>query len=208
MKRLKLRGKQILLVVLIVFLASTTIFCLGNAKVAASAETGAEPPKENVQEIPTDETAQELLDSFIAQLKAKYGDDYEMYLNAILSEWGSVEDYLLSLAGERTDPAANGWRKFVGWLSDNAPIWAPAVAGIGLIILIICGKKAMNKLLAWLNSKKKTVYKGMNKLYEAQYALGAAVLKQLGNGPQTENERKALVAAMQKLQEEDIDGEV
>lgn len=166
---------------------------------------GTEEGEPSDESEPADNAFQAVIDGFLARLKAKYGDDYETYYNAIIAEWGSVEEYLLSLVEDETDVAATGWKNFVSWLGENAPIWASALA-IGLVIvLILCGRGVVNKLWDWLNSKKKTAVAAVNALYVAQIAQGKALMKLLGENPRNEEERAAIEAAIKKLEEEDDD---
>lgn len=146
-----------------------------------------------------------LVEGFLAKLRAKYGDGYEAYLDVILSEWGTVEDYLLSLAGERDDPAANGWRAFIGGLTETAPIWATALAFIIAVTGLLYKRFKDKQILSTVKSFKNTTYKGLNKMQELLLALGKAQLKQLGCGAATEAERKALEDSMKKLGEVDKD---
>lgn len=146
-----------------------------------------------------------LLEGFVEKLKAKYGADWETYYNAILAEWGSVEDYLLSLAGERADPAANGWRAFIGGLTETAPIWATALALIIAVTGLLYKRFKDRQILNTVKSFKNTTYKGLNKMQEVLLALGKAQLKQLGCGAATEAERDALIDSMKKLGEVDKD---
>ena len=125
---------------------------MGNAP--ASAEEVAEPP---VTDETTDETEtvedglKALVDGFLAQLKAKYGDDYETYYNAIITQWGSVEEYLLSLVTEDTpDAVANGWTAFVKWLGEYSPVWGSIFAVFAVIIVVLLVKNSLNKLTGYV----------------------------------------------------------
>lgn len=147
-----------------------------------------------------------LVDGFLAKLKAKYGEGYEAYLDVILSEWGSVEDYLLSLAGERDDPASNGWRAFIGGLSETAPVWAPALSVLLLIAVYLYKRYTERRTAKEFRSYKTTMFRELNKMQESLYALGKSELKQLGTGSVTEPERAALEEAMKGLKEEEDGG--
>lgn len=152
-----------------------------------------------------DDSLNGLVEGFIARLKAKYGDGYKAYLDTILTEWGTVEEYLLALAGERDDPASRGWREFIGGITETAPIWATILAIIiavaGFVYKNIKDKRVLNSL----KNFKSTTYKGLNKMQEVLLAVGQAQLKQLGCGAMTEAERSALEDAMKKLLEVDKD---
>ena len=90
-----LKSQKLLLSLVLV---AAVLFAVLSAFPLAYAE---ELPPDMVAEEPLEPTdgseTENLVDRFIANLKDKYGDDYEYYLNAILEQWGSVEAYLLSL---------------------------------------------------------------------------------------------------------------
>lgn len=198
---------------IIVSLAVCGLFCMlfmGNAATATYADEGPqETPVED--ELPAEEETdgnglKSLVDGFIARLKAKCGDDYETYYNAILAEWGSVEEYLLSLAGEPDDAAASGWTAFVKWLGEYAPIWGSILAVTVLLIVIVLGKKALNKVAGWATGtggKFKIVFKSINKMYKADVAEMRALVKLLGENPRFEDEKKALEESIKEIESED-----
>lgn len=191
----------IALVSLIVLLFSC-VLCLGNAVHASADEV---PQTEEV----TDEKSElkTLVEGFLAQLKEKYGDDYETYYNAILAEWGSVEEYLLSLIGDGTpDAMTSGWTKFVKWLGEYSPIWASILAVAAVIIIIVCGKKALGKVANWVTGtggKFKTVFNSINKLYAAQNAQSEALIKLLGENEKFKAERAALQSSVEEIKKDD-----
>ncbi|MCI8499277.1 MAG: hypothetical protein HFE28_01515 [Clostridia bacterium] len=170
---------------------------MGNAP--ASAEEVAEPP---VTDETTDETEtvedglKALVDGFLAQLKAKYGDDYETYYNAIITQWGSVEEYLLSLVTEDTpDAVANGWTAFVKWLGEYSPVWGSIFAVVAVIIVVLLGKKALNKVTGFVmgtGSKFKTLFSEINKIDAALSAQSKALVKLLGENEKFKEERENL----------------
>lgn len=205
MKKLKVCGRLLAMLALIVCLF-LVLPVMGNAATVSAEETtseeGAETPvtpeEETDGEI-DDSGLQALVDGFLAQLKARYGEDYETYYNAILAEWGSVEQYLLSLIDENTpDAVARGWTAFVKWLSDYAPIWGSALAIVAVIIVILFGKKALNKVVEWItgmNTKFKTIVSAFNTLYASEKAQNEALVKLLGENERFADERKALEEA-------------
>lgn len=195
---LKTISKYCATIVLIVALFAG-LCAMGNAPVRASAAPDA---AEETEESKDPEELQKLVDAFLAQLKAKYGEDYETYYNAIIAEWGSVQNYLLSIVDGKDDPAANGWRAFVGWLGENAPVWGAALAVALVIIVILCGRAVVNKVMKWMNARKKDVYSGMNAISEAQIAQGKALLKLLGESPMTEEERAEIERTNARLKGE------
>lgn len=196
------RFTVLIALVSVIVLLFSCAFCMGNT-VRASAEEA--PQTEEV----TDEKSElkTLVEGFLAQLKAKYGEDYETYYNAILTKWGSVEAYLLSLVDEDTpDATATGWTKFVKWLGEYAPIWASILAVAAIIIIILCGKKALQKVAEWVTGSRgkfKTVFNSINKLYAAQNAQSEALIKLLGENDKFKNERAALQASVEEIKKDD-----
>lgn len=202
MAKLKHYGRVILSVILAILLMAGVVLCTtASSPLSAAAYTEEAVPMSAVDPAETsDEAIHNFVEGFVAKLRAKYGEEYESYLNDILSEWGSVEEYLLSLAKDRTDPASNGWRKFVSWLGENAAVWAPALAIALVIAGILFARSVVRK---YWDKQKKIFTVGMNKLFEAQIAQGKALEKLLGEGPKTEEERAALKASTKKLEEVD-----
>ncbi len=161
----------------------------------------------NAEEAEGETSSNALVDSFIAQLKAKYGDEYEKYYNAIIEKWGSIEAYLLDkISDETNDPVANSWRAVMEWLHEYSPIWASILAVAGIAVVFFGFRFALVKLLSWLDQKKNTVYKSINTVFEAQHAQNRAILKLLGNNPNTADERAIIEEAQRKLEEEYGDG--
>ncbi len=209
MKKLKFFSKITVLAAIAVCLFAC-FFLMGNAAATANAE-GAEiiapTDPENAPaeggEAPDEEAGgeglQTLVDGFLAQLKAKYGEDYETYYNAILAEWGSVEEYLLSLVTEDTpDVAADGWRAFVAWLREYSPVWASILAIICILIVILFGKRALKRV-----SKFKTVFASINKMYAAHIAEQKAILRLLGENEKFKAEREALENSVKEIEADD-----
>ena len=214
MKKLKVCGR--LLATLALFVCLFLVLpVMGNAATVSAEETtsveGAETPvtpeEETDGEI-DDSGLQSLVDGFLAQLKAKYGEDYETYYNAIFAEWGSVEEYLLSLIDENTpDAVASGWTAFVKWLSDYAPIWGSALAIVAVIIVVLFGKKALNKVVQWItgmNTKFKTIVSAFNTMYASEKAQNEALVKLLGENERFSEERKALEEANGEIDKDEI----
>ncbi len=179
---------------------------MGNAP-AVTNEGVQETPAES-QKLPTDEETTDglktLVDGFLAQLRDKYGEDYETYYNAILDKWGSIEEYLLSLVGEE-DEAGSGWISFVNWLHEYAPVWGSVLAVALLIIVILFGKSALRKVSDWVTGTGKrfhTIYSAFNTLYAAQKAQNDALLKLLGENERFQTEREALEKASEELTDE------
>lgn len=162
---------------------------------------------EQTPENPTDgETGEDdpesLVDRFIENLKDKYGEDYEYYLNAILEQWGSVEAYLLSLTDNLPDEFQAGYTDFIQWLGEYAPIWAPCLAVALIVIGIIVGKKALNKILNRIvEARIKPIEEELNKQSEAQAAQLKATRALLGSNDKFAEERKTAEDAEKKLLE-------
>ena len=171
-------------------------------------DTTVEEPQEpdtgdTTPETPTDGSETEnLVDRFIANLKDKYGDDYEYYLNAILEQWGSVEAYLLSLTDNLPDELQTGYADFIGWLGEYASIWAPCLAVALVIVGLIVGKKALNKILNRIvEARIQPIQAELNKQSEAQAAQLKATRALLGTNDKFAEERQAAEIAEKKLLE-------
>ncbi|MCX4384265.1 MAG: hypothetical protein OSJ39_00530 [Clostridia bacterium] len=217
MKNLKFFSKITVLAAIAVCLFACFFF-MGNAAATANAEGAeitmpAEPENQLAEggEAPDGEAGgeglQTLVDGFLSQLKAKYGEDYETYYNAILAEWGSVEEYLLSLVTEDTpDVAADGWRAFVAWLGEYSPVWGSILAILCILIVILFGKKALKRVGEWLTGaggKFKTVFASINKMYAAHIAEQKAILRLLGENEKFKAEREALENSVKEIEADD-----
>lgn len=137
-------------------------------------EDTTEPPKNAVDpDISTDETHLTALTAqFIEYLKAQYGADYEFYYNNIIEQWGSIEAYLLSFGEKLPEEHRSGWQKFVGWLTEYSPVWAPVFAVILVIFGGVIGKKQLNKLVERLvNSKLSPLVRELNLQSNATVAM-------------------------------------
>ena len=195
-----LKSQKLLLSLVLV---AAVLFAVLSAFPLAYAEalppyTGAEEPLD-----PTDISETEnLVDRFIANLKDKYGDDYEYYLNAILEQWGSVEAYLLSLTDNLPDELQTGYADFIGWLGEYASIWAPCLAVALVIIGVIVGKKALNTILNRIvEARIKPIEEELNKQSAAQAAQLKATRALLGTNERFAEERKSAEDAEKKLLE-------
>lgn len=128
-------------------------------------EDTTEPPKNAVDpDISTDESSlNTLIVQFTEYLKTKYGADYEFYYNNIIEQWGSIEAYLLSFGEKLPEEHRSGWQKFIGWLTEYSPVWAPVFAVILVIFGGVIGKKQLNKLVERLvNSKLSPLVRELN----------------------------------------------
>ena len=199
-----------LIIALVAFLAAGACIFAGNAPIAANAEAEAVAPEgapagpDDTEHNAEDDTLRALVDGFLARLKAKYGDDYETYYNAILAEWGSVEEYLLSLVTEDTpDVVASGWGKFVKWLGDYSPVWASVFAIAIVIMLILIGRRALSKIGGWASGNKKqmkTVFSTFNKHSRGLIAVQRFLLKFAGENERFKGERKALEESIKEIE--------
>lgn len=115
---------------------------------------------------------EELVDGFTEYLKSKYGADYEFYYNQIIEQWGSIEGYLLSFGSKLPDEYQSGWEKFIHWLGEYAPVWAPALAVVILILVAVIGKKQFNKLIDRIvNGKLSPIVQELNAQSKATVAI-------------------------------------
>lgn len=195
-----LKSQKLLLSLVLV---AAVLFAVLSAFPLAYAE---ELPPDMVAEEPLEPTdgseTENLVDRFIANLKDKYGDDYEYYLNAILEQWGSVEAYLLSLTDNLPDELQTGYADFIGWLGEYASIWAPCLAVALVIIGFIVGKKALNAILNRIvEARIKPIEEELNKQSAAQAAQLKATRALLGTNEKFAEERKSAEDAEKKLLE-------
>lgn len=161
-----------------------------------------EEPQEPVDEEQGKSETEELVDRFIANLKAKYGEDYDYYLNAILEQWGSVEAYLLSLTDNLPDEFQAGYADFISWLGKYSSVWAPCLAIALVIVGVIVGKKALNTILTRIvETRIKPIQDELNKQSEAQAAQLKATRALLGANEKFAEERKAAEVAEKNLLE-------
>ena len=200
--------------IFIVFLAAVMLLFGISASciyVTASAEETAqempveeqEPVTEEEPEQP-EETPQEggegglqaLIDGFIAQLQERYGDQWQQYYDRIIADWGTVEQYLLSIVPDDSpDVVKNGWQEFVSWLGEYSPIWGSILAAVLVSIVIVFGKKALNALKNFFLS----LFRSKNKEYQALTAQNEALLALLGENQKFEERRAALKASNEEM---------
>lgn len=191
--------------VLLLFGISATCVYVSACAEEAVQETPVEPQEpSDGQDGETDDGAQSglqtLVDSFIAELKARYGDQWQQYYDAIIAEWGTVEQYLLSLVPEDSpDVVKDGWQEAVSWLGEYSPIWGSILAAVLVIIVIVFGKKALNALKNFFLS----LFRSKNKEYQALTAQNEALLALLGENPKFEENRAALKASNKEMAKDD-----
>lgn len=165
---------------------------------AGEADGAAEnPPADMEMEVDLEAVA----DKFKSYLMRLYGEDYGYYYDQIVAQWGSIEAYLLQFGQEHlTEEQQTGWNKFVGWLSDYSPVWAPVFALVTVIAVAVVGKKKFNEILAKaVNAKVDPIVAELNKQSSALAALmdsAKALLPKTGkfaeNAEQLEKSAKEL----------------
>src|SRR5699024_9024752 len=102
-------------------------------------EPPTEEPEEPTEGEPVTDDPSDAVQQFIDGLKEKYGNDWTTYYNAILAQWGTVENYLMSLLPEDSpDVVKDAWLAFVAWTRDNwvilAAIGATIASAVGVIV--------------------------------------------------------------------------
>ena len=162
---------------------------------------------ETVSEIES-EKINALVDSFISRLKSQYGEDYQYYYNKIINQWGSIEEYLLSIVTEDTpDAVASGWTAFVKWLGEYSPVWGSIFAVVVVIIVVLLGKKALNKVTGFVigtGAKFKTLFGEVNKIDAALNAQSKALVKLLGENEKFKEERAELEKTAEDLSDDKL----
>ncbi|MDE7329966.1 MAG: hypothetical protein K2N30_02560 [Clostridia bacterium] len=165
------------------------------------AET-AEPHAE-ITETVGESDIDEIAANFTDYLKARYGDEYELYYNAIIEKWGSIEGYLLAFGDKLPEKHKSGWQKFVGWLGEYSSVWAPALAVVLVIIVAIVGKKIFNKTIERIvKSKVAPIVSELNLQSNATVAMIHAQKALLGNNERFTESVEELTAAEKELKNE------
>lgn len=203
--------------------------CIVFPPIAASAEestettqeTPAEPQEPTTEQEPdaSGETPQEptdeaqdgvmsnIVQDFIAQLKEQYGEQWQQYYDAILGEWGTVENYLLSLIPDDSpDVVKDGWTKFVDWTRENWVILAAIGATIAVVIVLVFGKKVLTLIIEFfknLFAKVGKIFTAINTLYKNAKAQNDALLKLMGDNPKFEQERDGLKKSSEEMMKND-----
>lgn len=137
------------------------------------------------------------MQQFIDGLKEKYGNDWTTYYNAILAQWGTVENYLMSLLPEDSpDVVKDAWLAFVAWTRDNwvilAAIGATIASAVGVIVYVFAKKRAKAFMLSAYDDKFAKLYEEYNKQSAAIKAQNAALIALTGANPKFEETRTAL----------------
>lgn len=165
--------------------------------------TEPEPPTE---EQPTEDDPSDAVQQFIDGLKEKYGNDWTTYYNAILAQWGTVENYLMSLLPEDSpDVVKDAWLAFVAWTRDNwvilAAIGATIASAVGVIVYVFTKKRAKAFMLSAYDDKFAKLYEEYNKQSAAIKAQNAALIALTGANPKYEETRAALQKTGDELDE-------
>lgn len=163
--------------------------------------TEPETPTEDVTDEPSDAVQQ-----FIDGLKEKYGNDWTTYYNAILAQWGTVENYLISLLPEDSpDVVKDAWLAFIAWTRDNwvilAAIGATVASAVGVIVYVFTKKRAKAFMLSAYDDKFAKLYEEYNKQSAAIKAQNAALIALTGANPKYEETRAALQKTGDELDE-------
>ncbi len=188
-----------------VIVSAIIIFVGAGAGFAVNAETQTEtlPPVETEETETPENGIDEIAAQFVEYLKSRYGSEYELYYNAIIDRWGSIEGYLLAFGDRLPEEQQTGWDKFVGWLGDYAPVWAAPLAVVVLIIIAVVGKKTFNKIVDRIvNTKLSPVIKELNLQSNATVSLIRAQKALLGNNERFADTVEELTAAEKELKNE------
>ncbi len=188
-----------------VIVSAIIIFLGAGAGFAVNAETQTEtlPPVETEETETPENGIDEIAAQFVEYLKSRYGAEYELYYNAITEQWGSIEGYLLAFGDKLPEEHKTGWDKFVGWLTEYAPVWAAPLAAVLLIIIAVAGKKAFNRIVDRIvNTKLSPVIKELNLQSNATVSLIRAQKALLGNNSRFAGNVEELSAAEKELKNE------
>lgn len=204
MMKTKRFARLVALILAGVFFAASVLFFVGATKPAEQPVNAC--AEEQEEETESDLNA--LVEGFLSRLRAKYGEDYERYYQAILADWGSVEAYLLSLVDEDIpDVAADGWRAFVKWLGEYSPVWGGILAVLCIIVVLAFGKKALGRIKDFVKmvlEKFRTLFTSVNKQYAVLKAQNDALMSLLGENPKFAEKRKALEEANGEIEKDDV----
>lgn len=169
-------------------------------------EPPTEEPEEPTEDEPVPDDPSDAVQQFIDGLKEKYGNDWTTYYNAILAQWGTVENYLMSLLPEDSpDVVKDAWLAFVAWTRDNwvilAAIGATIASAVGVIVYVFTKKRAKAFMLSAYDDKFSKFYAEYNKQSAAIKAQNAALIALTGANPKYEETRAALQKTGDELDE-------
>lgn len=154
-------------------------------------------PEEPTEDEPVTDELSDAVQQFIDGLKEQYGNNWTTYYNAILAQWGTVENYLMSLLPEDSpDVVKDAWLAFVAWTRDNwvilAAIGATIASAVGVIVYVFTKKRAKAFMLSAYDNKFAKIYEEYNKQSAAIKAQNAALIALTGANPKFEETRTAL----------------
>lgn len=163
-------------------------------------------PEEPTEDEPVTDEPSDAVQQFIDGLKEQYGNDWTTYYNAILAQWGTVENYLMSLLPEDSpDVVKDAWLAFVAWTRDNwvilAAIGATIASAVGVIVYVFTKKRAKAFMLSAYDDKFAKIYEEYNKQSAAIKAQNAALIALTGANPKYEETRAALQKTGDELDE-------
>lgn len=163
-------------------------------------------PEEPTEDEPVTDEPSDAVQQFIDGLKEQYGNNWTTYYNAILAQWGTVENYLISLLPEDSpDVVKDAWLAFVAWTRDNwvilAAIGATIASAVGVIVYVFTKKRAKAFMLSAYDDKFAKIYEEYNKQSAAIKAQNAALIALTGANPKFEETRAALQKTGDELDE-------
>lgn len=166
------------------------------------AEEEGQAPAEGEEQAPGENEPSDAVQQFIEGLKEQYGQEWMTYYNAIIAEWGTVENYLMSLLPDDSpDVVKDAWLAFVAWTRDNwtilAAIGATIAACAGVVLYVVLKRKAN----AFMQKKFNNIYDEYNKQSAAIKAQNAMLIAMSGSNPRFEEQRNALKATADALDE-------
>lgn len=178
-------------IILIMLLAATLVFFTAGGIMLVSAEEVTVPPEQEETAEPEDTetdsesagTIEDVAADFVGWLKDTFGEDYEKYYNNIITNWGSIEEYLLQFGQENIpEQYQTGWQNFVKALGENAPFWAPILAVAIVIIVYLIGKKRFTAIIQKaVDGKTAAMGKELNKQSKALTSVIHSQKAMLGN---------------------------
>lgn len=163
-------------------------------------------PETPTEDEPVTDEPSDAVQQFIDGLKEQYGNNWTTYYNAILAQWGTVENYLMSLLPEDSpDVVKDAWLAFVAWTRDNwvilAAIGATIASAVGVIVYVFTKKRAKAFMLSAYDDKFAKLYEEYNKQSAAIKAQNAALIALTGANPKYEETRAALQKTGDELDE-------
>lgn len=204
MTKLKTFATLILTVILIAFI------CTGATVVPAPADEFSIHNKTAAEEVLSSTDTEDpsisidgIAESFNEYLKGKYGEEYALYYNRIIEQWGSIEAYLLAFGNKLPEERQNSWQKFVGWLSDYAPVWAVPLALVIVIVLAVVARKQFKKIIEKVVDERiAPIIKELNSQSKASVSMIHSQKKLLGNNAKFSETVAELETAEKELKNE------